>query len=54
MFNHRSKKAVAAIVCLTVISATYAGWSIHRATDTTRVDLRKALKGTSRLCLVSG
>lgn len=33
----RWKKAIAAIACLTVISASYAGWSIHRATDTTLV-----------------
>lgn len=33
----RWKKAIAGIACLTVISASYAGWSIHRATDTTLV-----------------
>lgn len=38
LLNRRWKKAIAAILCLTVISAAYAGWSIHRATDTTLVD----------------
>lgn len=36
--NRRWKKAIAAALCLTLISAAYAGWSIHRATDPTRVD----------------
>lgn len=38
LLNRRWKKAIAAILCLTLISAAYAGWSIHRATDTALVD----------------
>ena len=38
LLNTRLKKAVAATLCLATISAAYAGWSIHRATDTTLVD----------------
>lgn len=33
----RCKKAIAAVICCTIIGAAYAGWSIHRATDTTLV-----------------
>lgn len=38
LFNRRWKKAIATAICLTVIGASVAGWSLHRATDTTRVD----------------
>ncbi|MEM6257954.1 MAG: YiiX/YebB-like N1pC/P60 family cysteine hydrolase [Planctomycetota bacterium] len=38
LLNRRWKKAVALVVCLMIIGGAYAGWSIQRATDPTRVD----------------
>ncbi len=38
LLNRRWKKAVALIACCVIIGGAYAGWSIHRATDTTLVD----------------
>ena len=38
LFNKRWKKALAALVCITIMSGGIAAWSIQRATDPTRVD----------------
>lgn len=38
LLNRRWKKAIVVIFCLAVIGASYAGWSIRRATDTTLVE----------------
>ena len=38
LFNRRWKKLLAAALCLILVGSAVAGWSIHRATDVTRVD----------------
>lgn len=38
LFNRRWKKLLAAALCLVLVGGAIAGWSIHRATDVTRVD----------------
>lgn len=38
LLNRRWKKLLAAALCLVLVGSAVAGWSIHRATDVTRVD----------------
>ncbi|MEM9347184.1 MAG: YiiX/YebB-like N1pC/P60 family cysteine hydrolase [Planctomycetota bacterium] len=38
LLNRRWKKSVALVACLMIIGGSYAGWSIQRATDPTRVE----------------
>jgi hypothetical protein len=38
LFNKRWKQVLAAALCLVLVGGAIAGWTIHRATDVTRVD----------------